>query len=426
MDRPDTVLRDHGIAIHNGRIHDLAKQDLLHTKYSAQHVIQLHSHAVIPGLVNAHTHAAMNLFKGIGDDLELMTWLETLIWPAEKRFVSPDFVRTGTRLAIAEMIRGGTTCFNDMYFFPDETGKVASEMGIRCVLGLILIDSPTVWANTPSEYVSKGTDVHDYFRNNPLITTAFAPHAPYTVNDQSLRHIGILAEELDIPIHMHLHETTHEIQTAVNETGMRPLERIAKLGLLSPRLIAVHMTDLTEYELDKIAFCGSHIVHCPESNLKLGSGFCPLNRIVERGINIALGTDSAASNNDLDMIGEMRTATLLAKGIAKSAAAVPAGTILQSATIGGALALGLANEIGTINIGKAADLTAIDLNRIATQPCYDPISQIVFASSRDQVTDVWIAGNQLLKGGNLIGTSVSDLISSANHWMAIIGGNDDK
>ena len=246
------------------------------------------------------------------------------------------------------------------------------------------------------------------------------------MNDQSLRHIGILAEELDIPIHMHLHETTHEIQTAVNETGMRPLERIAKLGLLSPRLIAVHMTDLTEYELDKIAFCGSHIVHCPESNLKLGSGFCPLNRIVERGINIALGTDSAASNNDLDMIGEMRTATLLAKGIAKSAAAVPAGTILQSATIGGATALGLANEIGTINIGKAADLTAIDLNRIATQPCYDPISQIVFASSRDQVTDVWIAGNQLLKGGKLIGTNVNDLISSANHWMEIIGGNDDK
>jgi 5-methylthioadenosine/S-adenosylhomocysteine deaminase len=421
----DTVLEHHAIAVHEGRILELLPSAEATVKYHADVPQELEHHLLIPGLVNAHTHAAMSLFRGLADDLPLMDWLQNHIWPAEGQWISPEFVADGTRLAIAEMIRSGTTCFSDMYFFPDEVARVADNAGMRAVVGLILIDFPTVWAANANEYLHKGIEVHDYYRNNPLIATAFAPHAPYTVSDAPLQRVVTYAEEMGIPVHMHVHETAHEVHESTTSTGLRPLARLEKLGLLSPQLIAVHMTQLTDSEIDRLATHGVSVAHCPESNLKLASGFCPSQKLLEAGVNLALGTDGAASNNDLDMIGEMRSAALLAKAITGDASALSAAQALRMATLGGARALGLENTIGSLVAGKAADITAIDLNRIETQPLYHPISQLVYAANRDQVSDVWIAGQHVLKNRELTSLDQDSILKKAQTWAQKIQAADE-
>ena len=397
----ERVLARHAVAVHKGRILDLLPSEEAIRLYRPQHSHHLDGHALVPGLVNAHTHAAMALFRGLADDLPLMTWLNDHIWPAENKWVGEEFVADSTRLALAEMIRGGTTCFNDMYFFPDITARIAAQAGMRAVIGLIVLDFPTIWGEGPDEYLSKATELHDSYTPHPLIRTAFAPHAPYTVSDAPLKRIRTLADELDIPIHMHVHETAHEMEDSLGRHGMRPIARLDTLGLVSPSLVAVHMTQVTDEEVARFTEAGAHVVHCPESNLKLASGFCPVARLLDAGVNVCLGTDGAASNNDLDVIGEMRTAALLAKGVAGDAGKVPAYQALRMATINGARALGLGSETGSIEIGKAADLAALDLQQPATSPVYSPISQIVYAAGRDQVTDVWAGGQQLLREGRL-------------------------
>lgn len=421
----DTVLEHHAIAMHEGRILDLLPSTEANEKYHAEVVHQLTEHALIPGLINAHTHAAMSLFRGLADDLPLMDWLQHHIWPAESQWVNSEFVADGTRLAIAEMLRGGTTCFNDMYFFPDETARVADNAGIRAVVGLIVIDFPTVWAADADEYLSKGIEVHDHFRHNSLITTAFAPHAPYTVSDEPLQRVLTFAEEMDIPIHMHLHETEHEVQEAEANSGQRPLARLEQLGLISPRFMAVHMTQLADEEIDHIATRGAHVVHCPESNMKLASGFCPVQQLLDAGVNVALGTDGAASNNDLDMFGEMRSAALLGKAVARDASALSAAQTLHMATLGGARALGLDDTIGSLEIGKAADITAVDLSSLETQPVYHPISQLVYAAGREQVSDVWVAGQHLLKDRALTTLDQQAIITKAQQWAEKIQTADE-
>ena len=411
------VLEDHCLAIDNGIIVDILPTQQAMQQYTATLHHKLDEHALIPGLINSHTHAAMNLFRGLADDLPLMEWLQSHIWPAEQAHTNQNFVRIGSTLAIAEMLRSGTTCFNDMYFFADETAKVASEIGIRACLGLIVIDFPTVWANDADEYISKGIQLHDQLRNNPLLTTAFAPHAPYTVSDAPLQKILSLSEELDIPVHMHIHETADEVNSAVKETDTRPLQRLEKLGALTPKLISVHMTQLNEDDVKSIASQGSHVIHCPESNQKLASGLCPVQKLIDAGVNVALGTDGAASNNDLDMLGEMRSAALLGKITSMDAQAVNATTALRMATINGAKALGLEAVTGSLEIGKAADITAIDLNTIETQPIYDPVSQIVYATGREQVTDVWVAGKQKLKDRELINIDEKTLLAEVQIWQ---------
>jgi len=421
-----TVLENHTLAIHEGRILELLPSDAAAARYRAEHEHRLDSHALIPGLVNAHTHAAMSLFRGLADDLPLMDWLQQHIWPAESRWVSPEFVADGTRLAIAEMLRSGTTCFNDMYFFPDETARVADNAGMRAVVGLILIDFPTVWAANADDYLRKGIEVHDHYRHHPLIRTAFAPHAPYTVSDEPLQRVVTYAEELDIPIHMHVHETAHEVREASKQTGLRPLARLTQLGLVSPRLAAVHMTQLSDGEIAQLATSGVHVVHCPESNLKLASGFCPVQRLFDAGINVALGTDGAASNNDLDMFGEMRSAALLGKAVAADASAVSAERALHMATLSGARALGMDDEIGSLEAGKAADITAVDLGAIETQPLYHPISQLIYAAGRAQVSDVWIAGRHLLKDRELTTLDKSAILEKAQTWAEKIQAADEQ
>jgi len=420
------VLDDHSLAIDDGRIVAILPSSDARQQYQGKTELTLDNQALIPGLVNAHTHAAMSLFRGLADDLPLMEWLNDHIWPAEGKWANGDFVHDGTRLAIAEMLRGGTTCFSDMYFFPNEVAHVASQGGIRAAVGLIMIDFPTAWASGPDEYLSKGLKVHDDYRHDPLVSTTFAPHAPYTVSDEPLKQLQMYAEELDIPLHIHLHETAHEVSEAEQQSGKRPMQRLDALGLLTPHLIAVHMTQLSDDEIERMATVGGHVVHCPESNLKLASGFCPIHKLHQAGVNVALGTDGAASNNDLDMFGEMRTAALLAKAVGEDASAIPAATALQMATLNGARALGLDDEIGSLSVGKAADVVAVDLGALESQPLYHPISQIVYATNRDRVTHVWVNGRHLLKERALTTLDEYHILDKAQQWREKIAAADQQ
>lgn len=414
------VLEHHALAIRGHQIIDLLPQAEAQRRYQAQTVHSLTEHALIPGLINSHTHLGMSLLRGYADDMPLMRWLTEHIWPAEERHASTDFVRDGSLLGLAELLRGGVTCVNDMYFFPEITAAAATQLRMRATVGAPLISFPSAYARTPEEYVEKGLALHDAYQNHPLIRTAFAPHAPYTVSDSQLARVRVLADELDIPIHMHIHETADEVERSVAETGMRPLARLHKLGLLSPALIGVHFTQLTEDEIELLAATGVHAVHCPHSNLKLASGFCPVAALHAAGVNLAIGTDSAASNNSLDMFSELRTTALLAKAVAGDAAAIPAQTALELATINGARALGLADQIGSLLPGKDADITAVQLDNIENEPLYDPISQLVYASSRQQVSDVWIAGRRLLASRHITSLNIEQLIGKARHWRGKI------
>jgi 5-methylthioadenosine/S-adenosylhomocysteine deaminase len=416
------TLDQHSVAVHGGKIVEVLPTKDAAKKYRATETVDLPNHAVIPGLVNAHTHAAMSLFRGLADDLPLMDWLNHHIWPAEAKWVGEAFVRDGTELAIAEMLKSGTTCFSDMYFFADVTARACIDAGMRACVGLIMIDFPSAWAQNAEEYLHKGLKLHDELRNSELITTAFAPHAPYTVSDGPLEKIRMYADELDIPVHMHVHETAHEVEGSVTQLGKRPLARLADIGLLGPRLIAVHMTQLLPAEIETLARDNVSVVHCPESNLKLASGFCPVPALVKAGVNVALGTDGAASNNNLDMLEEMRIAALLAKGASGEATAVPARAALRMATLNGARALGIETHTGSLTAGKAADITAIDLSALSSQPLYDPVSQIVYTATRDQVSDVWVNGRHLLVSHRLATLDEAALREKAVQWHDKIQG----
>ncbi|MGD8235504.1 MAG: TRZ/ATZ family hydrolase [Chromatiales bacterium] len=416
----ERFLDHHSVAIRDGDIIDILPTARAREVYEAVKHTSLDNHVLIPGLINTHTHAAMSLFRGLADDLPLMTWLNEHIWPAEQRWIGEQFVTDGARLAIAEMIRSGTTCFNDMYFFPDITAAVARQEGIRATVGIIVFDFPSAWGEGPDDYINKGLALHDKYRNDTLISTAFAPHAPYTTSDAPLERIRMLADELDIQIHMHVHESHDEIIGSLEQYGMRPLERLNKLGMVGPQLMAVHMTQLTDEEILLCAESGLHVIHCVESNLKLASGFTPVEKLRGAGINIALGTDGAASNNDLDMFGEMRTASLVAKAVGKSAAGMPALDSLRAATLNGAIALGMEERTGSIETGKAADLVAVDLDHPATTPVYDPVSLLVYSACRDQVSDVWVNGRQLLRDGMHTSLDIAAVRHQAAYWKTRI------
>lgn len=418
------VLDDHAVAVCQGRIVDVLPTAEAAARYTADEVLDRPAHLLIPGLVNAHTHAAMTLLRGLADDIPLMEWLQEHIWPAEQRWMSAEFVEHGTELAMAEMLLGGTTTFNDMYFFPEVVARSAARVGVRAVVGMILIKFPTVWAGDMAEYLRKGLALRDEYKGHPLVSAAFAPHAPYTVDDEYLVKIRRLADELEVPVHTHVHETAAEVMGSVVDSGERPLARLDRLGLVSPMLMAVHMTQLEDAEIERLAAAGASVVHCPESNLKLASGFCPVARLVAAGVNVCLGTDGAASNNDLDMLGEMRTAALLAKGVAGRADALTAEQVLAMATLNGARALGLAEETGSIEPGKWADLCCVDLDRPGTWPVYDPVAQLVYAASRDQVADVWVAGRRMVADGRLTRLDPAALSLQAEDWRSRIAGAD--
>jgi len=424
VDSAETVLRDHSLAVSSGHILAILPTAEARTNIQADQELELPGHALIPGLINTHTHSPMTLLRGLADDLPLMTWLNEHIWPAEQRWVDPEFVRAGTRLAALEMLKSGTVCFNDMYFYAEVTAKVAADAGMRAIAGMILVDFPTGFADTPEDYLRKGLELHDRYRDHSLIRTAFAPHAPYSVSDGPFERIRTLADELEVSVHIHLHETRDEIVQSLREHGERPLARLERLGLLGPNLIAVHMTQLEEPEIDAVARANAHVVHCPESNLKLASGFCPAARLLEAGVNVALGTDGAASNNDLDMMGEIQTAALLGKGVAGSPSALPAYTALRMATLNGAKALGIDHETGSLEPGKSADMVALDLRDPDTQPVYHPVSQVVYAAGRDQVKHVWVAGRHLIRDGAPTTLDPATILEEAREWGLRIAAAD--
>lgn len=410
------LLENHAVAIRDGRIVAVLPTSEARQAFEAEEELQLPSHLLIPGLINSHTHAAMSLLRGIADDHPLQPWLEQHIWPAEQKHVNAEFVEAGSKLAIAEMISSGTTCFADMYFFPEATAAAAVEAGIRATIGMVVIDFPNRWAATPAEHLRLGLKLHDQYVSSPLISTQFAPHSTYTVSDEWLHQVSTLAEELDVPITTHLQENPTEVEQSVARFGMRPLERASQTGLLSPRFQAVHATQLLEGEIETLALHNATVIHCPQSNMKLASGGCPVDKLIRAGVNVALGTDGAASNNDLNMLDEMRSAGLIGKLLSGDASALPAHTLLEMATINGAKALGLEQETGSLEAGKSADMVALDLATTHTVPVYDPLSTLIYSAGRDNVTDVWVAGEQLLKAGELLTLHAASIIRQSAEW----------
>jgi len=411
------VLVDHAVAISGGSIVDVLPAQGALLRYAPAKRITLPEHVLIPGLVNLHTHAAMALLRGIADDLPLMDWLKVRIWPAEAKHVSAAFVRDGTLLACAEMLRSGITCFNDMYFYPEAAAEAALSIGIRAVLGMVIVEFPTAYANDADDYLSKGLAVRDRMRGEPLVSFSMAPHAPYTVADKTFERIATLSAQLDLPIHLHVHETLAEIEQSLAQYGVRPLQRLHRLSLLGPGMIGVHAVHLDESEIALLAEHGCSVAHCPTSNMKLASGAAPIDRLSAGGVCIGLGTDGAASNNRLDLLQEMRHAGLLAKATSGNAAALDAHELLRMATLNGAAALGKDHLIGSIGIGKAADLCAIRLDELETRPCFDPASHLVYAAGREHVSHVWVNGVLQVENGLLQHCDTSRLLDAVNLWQ---------
>jgi len=420
------VLEQHAVAVRDGKIEAVLPAPQGRARFPGYDELALENHVLMPGLVNAHTHAAMSLLRGLADDLPLVRWLEEHIWPAETKHVSRDFVRDGTLVACAEMIRGGVTCFNDMYFFPDASLEAALAAGLRSAQGMIVIEFPSAYAADAADYLRRGLEVRDRSRDEPLASFCLAPHAPYTVSNESLKKVATLSAELDVPVHIHLHETRGEIERSMTEHGVRPLERLARLGLVGPGLVAVHAVHLDNAEIDLLAKQGASVVHCPSSNLKLASGFAPVHSLLKKGVNVALGTDGAASNNRLDMFQEMRTAALLAKAVGDDPQAMPAHAALRAATLSGAKALGLEKITGSIEPGKAADLIAVDFSAPELSPCYDVVSHLVYVAGRENVSHVWVGGRSLMHEREIENPALERLESRWQLWQNAVRKHADS
>jgi 5-methylthioadenosine/S-adenosylhomocysteine deaminase len=413
----NSLLEYQSVVIQSGKIIDICAISTSSELYLASEVVQLNEHVLIPGLINLHTHAAMSLMRGMADDLPLMTWLNDHIWPAEHTVLSEQYVQDATLLACAEMLSGGITCFNDMYFYPQATSVAASQAGIRANLGLVVLEFPTSYANDAADYLQKGFDAHDSWRGNPLISTCIAPHAPYTISNQTFETVLTYAEQLGLGIHTHLHETRDEIAQSQTQFGLSPLQRLAQFGLLGPNFLAAHCVHLLDSEIDMLAEFGCHVAHCPSSNLKLASGIAPISNLLAIGVNVGLGTDGAASNNRLDIFAEMRLSALLAKGMSEDATVIPAHQALEMATINAAIAMGLEDKIGSIEIGKLADLTAVKLNEPIINPCYDPISHLVYTCGREHVSHTWVAGELRFSNGLYANIEPLELKEIINTWQ---------
>ncbi len=414
------VLEDHSILVRGGIIAELLPTPEAQARHSAVASYDLGQRVLLPGLINLHTHAAMTLMRGLADDLPLMDWLKQHIWPAEAKHVSREFVRDGSLLACAEMLRSGITCFNDMYFFPEASAQAVLDSGMRAAVGIIAVEFPSAYAADAEDYLRKGLEVRDRFRTEQRLSFCMAPHAPYTVSDRSFEKILTLADQLELPLHVHLHETEDEIRESLAQHKLRPLARMQALGLLGPSLIAVHMVHLTDEEIELVAERGIHVAHCPSSNLKLASGIAPVARLAGKGVNIGLGTDSAASNNRLDILNEARTAALLAKGASGDPTALGAHHALALATINAARALGLDERIGSLVPGKAADMIALDLSGAETSPCYDVASHLVYAAGREHVSHVWVGGELLVENRTLKTLDSQELAAKAGHWQRVL------
>lgn len=411
------MLENHAVAVVDDRIAAILPLEEARATFQPSVLVERPGHVLIPGLINTHVHAAMTLFRGLADDLPLDAWLREGVWPIERRFASAELVRDGTELAIAEMLAAGITCFSDQYFFPEIVAETAVDLHMRAMIGTPVIDIPTAWAEDAADYLSKGSDlVHDRYADHPLISTCFAPHSTRALSDASFTELRVLADQLDAPVHIHLHESASEVAASVEATGMRPIERLDDLGLLNSSLLAVHAVHVTPAEIKQLASAGAGVAHCPTSNLKLACGIAPVRAFVNAGIAVGVGTDGAASNNLLDILAEVRMAALLAKLATDDGGPIVAEGALRMATLDAARTLRRDHEIGSLEPGKWADLACIDLMRCNSQPVYDPISQLVYATRADQVSDVWVGGRQLLDQGRLTTIDRESIFRRSSEW----------
>jgi len=416
------VLEDTAVVVDGGKIIDLLPDTQLDAHYQPAQTVNLAEHVLIPGLINLHTHAGMTLMRGLADDLPLMQWLNDHIWPAERKVISERFVADSTLLGCAEMLSGGVTCFNEMYFYPEAAAEAVLQAGIRANLGLIILEFPTSYAHDVDDYLQRGLSARDQWRGEDLLRASLAPHAPYTISDETFSKVLTYADQLGIGIHTHIHETQDEIAHSKAQHGVRPLQRLANLGLLAPNLVAAHCVHMQEDEMHLLAEHGCHVAHCPASNLKLASGIAPVAQLLEKGVNTGIGTDGAASNNRLDMFAEMRLAALLAKGTSGRADVLPAAQALEMATLNAARALCMDERVGSIERGKMADLVAVRIADPEVLPCFDPISHLVYVAGREHVSHVWVAGElryQKLAGQNGIYANIepAELKEIIEEWQ---------
>ena len=414
------VLEDHTVVIDQGRIKALRPRKVAELQFEGAQARDFNHHVIMPGLVNAHGHLAMTLLRGLGEGEPLQTWLQDTIWPLEGKWVDADFVADGTRLAIAEMLATGTTLASDMYYFPEVAAATTQEIGFRLQVAFPVIDVANAWSQNVDECIHKGLALHDRFRDDELVHVAFGPHAAYSVDEPTLRRVLMLAEEVDAGIQIHLHETAAEVRDAHRSVGKSWIHYLNELGLVTPRLQAVHVTQADSQEVEVLANGGAHVIHCPHSNLKLASGTCPTMELLAAGVNVALGTDGAASNNSLDLFLEMRTAALIAKASTQDPTAAAAPEMLHAATLGGAKALGLDRLAGSIETGKAADLIAIDLDHIALQPLYDLQAQLVHSQIGACVSHTFVDGRCLYDEGTYTTIDVKQLAAGTAAWRTRI------
>jgi 5-methylthioadenosine/S-adenosylhomocysteine deaminase len=397
MDASRRVLSPGAVAVNGRDIVAVGTPEEIARQFAASETIEAAGHVVLPGLVNTHTHAPMVMYRGLADDLALMDWLQKFIFPAEAKTVSPEMVRVGTRLAALEMIQSGTTTFADMYYFEEEIARATKAAGLRGVLGETIIGFPVADAKTPADALKRTEAFMREFAGDDLITAVPAPHSPYTVDEPTLRAIRELADRYKVPILIHLAETEDEVNIIREKHGMSPTAWLDSLGFLRPDVVAAHCVWLTDDDIAIMKRAGAAVSHNPESNMKLASGVAPVPKYLAAGITVGLGTDGAASNNDLDMFGAMRQTAFLHKLASRDPRAVPATAVLEMATIGGARALGLDKRVGSLEAGKRADLIVVAMNGARQTPMYNPVSHLVYVARGDDVRTTVVNGKVLMR-----------------------------
>ncbi len=401
------------VAVDGGAIVGLGPREEIEEAYRGREQIDASGKLVMPGLINAHTHAPMTLFRGIADDLPLETWLYKYIWPAEAKWVDPDFVRLGTQLAAAEMIRSGTVLFCDMYFFEDDIAEACKEAGLRVVIGEALVDFPTANCKTPEEQLSYTEHLLSQWNDDSLVVPSVQPHSPYAASAELMQKSKALADQYGAPYLLHVSETRNEVQESIEKHGRTPVGRLADLGVLGPTTVAIHGVHLTDEDIELLAQHRTGVVHCPESQLKLASGFTPVPKLLEAGVKVGLGTDGAASNNDLDMFGEMGTAARVHKVIAGDPTAMPARQALSMATLQAARVLGLEDRLGSLEVGKRGDIIVLDLDVPHLVPVYDITSHLVYAAHSSDVRTVIIDGRVVMRDRELLTLDEGEIFARA-------------
>jgi 5-methylthioadenosine/S-adenosylhomocysteine deaminase len=410
------IIKKNAIAIKDKKIIAIDEDDTIRNNYYSHNTYNLPTSIISPGFINCHTHIAMNLFKSFVFDLPLSIWLQDYIWPAEGRFLSEEFVYDGSMLAIVEMIKCGTTCFNDMYFYPDKTADATILAGLKAVMGMVVIDYPSKWANNSFEYIQKGLSFLDKYKKQNLIKTSFAPHSLYALSANAWQNIATIANELDLTVHTHLNETQQENALFIKKYKITPLQKLKELELLNKNLIAVHMTHFNKQEEILIKNNPINVVHCPLSNAALSCGYCDVTQLKKLNSNVVVGTDGAASNYNLDMIQQMRSVGMFAKLVTKDATNMPAYEIYKMATVNAAKALQLENS-GFLQVGMDADMIAIDTKNVNTYPCYDELSSIVYSACSDQITFSWVQGRLLMEDRKLITIDEDEVLSKVAFWQ---------